>query len=187
MNVKKQVVISSVIVALIVGLVGGYFWGYARGGMAVTASYAPKIVEVSKLFPPAPTSMLSLSGQVKSINGSVVTLDVGSLTPDPFAVENFPEVREVTVANAAKITKMVQKDPAELQQEVEAYTKQAVNVSATAGVVPVGPSEGPVPFTEKNISLSDIKMGDMVIVTAGSDIMSAPSFTATAIQDQVTP
>ena len=174
---RKILIISGVVVALIVALAGGYFWGYARGGAAVTASYAPKIVTVGRLFPAAPTSTLSLSGQVAAINGSVITLDANPPTQNPFAVEDFPTVRTVTITSSTAIIKTEQTAPAEFQKEMQVYEKQMTGASVPP----------PSPFTETSTTLSDITVGNVVTVTADSDIMSAPSFTATAIQAQPTP
>jgi len=176
---KKISVVLSVVVALVLGLAGGYFWGYARGGAAVTTSYAPKIAALATFFPPAPSSTLSLSGQVESINGSIVTINARPFTRNPFAAGGFLVSREATVTSATKITKQAQIDPTVFRQEIQAY-----NMTRPSGPSSTTAIALPTPFTETNISLSDIKVGDMIAVTASSNIMSAASFTATTVQDE---
>jgi hypothetical protein len=178
---KKTIIALGVVGVLIVGLAGGYFWGYARGGAAITASYATKIAAVNKLFP-TPTSIFSLTGTVQSVNGSVVTISVAPLLLNPFADTSFPTTREITIAASTTITQMTQKDPAAYQQEVQAYMKQTATHTTTTTTTALA---GPLPYTETNIDVSDIKVGDTVTVGASSNIMSAASFTATTIQDQM--
>jgi hypothetical protein len=181
---KSTMVVVGFVIALVVGLAGGYCWGYASGGNAMNASYAQKIAAVDRLFPPSPTSTLSLTGTVTSVNGSVITMNANNPTPNPFAVGNFPAVREVTLTSATQITMIEQKSPAEMEQEVRAFTKQ----ESAAGASVASHTFVPLPssVTTTTISLSDIKAGDTIIVTAASNIMSVPSFTATAVQDNRT-
>jgi hypothetical protein len=181
---KKTSAIFFAIGALVVGVAGGYFWGYAHGIVTLPTSYAPtNSAAINTLVPSAPTSTLSLSGRVKSINGSVITMDANSLTPgSPLAAGGFSVSRAVTVTSDTKIIKEVPTDPAVFQQEMQAYTKRASSAStSTTSTVPVPP---PLPFTETSIALSDIHVGDMIAVTASSNIISAASFTATTVQDE---
>ena len=179
---KKTSAILLAIGALVVGVAGGYFWGYAGGVVALPTSHAPtNNTAVNTLTPSTPTSTLSLSGRVKSINGSVITMDANSLTPgSPLAAGGFSVSRAVTVTSDTKIIKEVPTDPAVFQQEMQAYAKRASSASTSTAPLPSPP-------TETSISLSDIKVGDVISVTASSNIMSAASFTATAIQDEIQP
>lgn len=166
---KKLWVVLGVVVMFVIGLWGGYLWG----GAAVRASYASKIAQVEALFPASPTDLRSLSGTVAQISGTTLTLHVSSAVADPFLVD-FPVTRTIMVTGETKITEMIPADPIVLQREAEAYMKQ-----------PTGTP--PSPFTETAIALSGIKTGDVVTVTADENILSAPSFTATAVQVQSAP
>ncbi len=172
---KKTTIIVGIIIAFVAGLVGGYFGGYAEGGAAVTALYASKIAAVGRFFP-MPSQVFSLSGRVENISGDTITIDANSITQNPFAEGNFPAVRTVAVTGATVITRMEQTDFATLQKEMAAQ-----RLSASTGTVgaPITP---PSLFTETDIVLSDIKVGDMIMVTAASDIANAASFSATKIQ-----
>lgn len=172
---KKEIAIVSIVVAVIVGLAGGYFWGYAKGGAAVMASYAGKIDQLKNLLP-VPTTLNSLSGKVTAVSGMTLTLAAASITPNPFA-DAFPAIREVTAISSTTITRATQTNPLEFQKEVQAYTSQIGKPGSPAVAAPS-------PVSQTVISLSDIKVGDTVTVTAGSNILDAASFTATTIQDQ---
>jgi hypothetical protein len=177
---KKTSAIFLAIGALVVGVAGGYFWGYAGGVVAPLTPYASKGGAVNNFTPSAPTSTLSLSGKVKSINGSVITMDAISPTPNSaLAAAGFLVSREVTVTSATKITREVPTSPTVFQQEMQAYTKRASSTSTSTD-----PGTLPSPLTETSISLSDIKVNDMIFVTASSNIMGAASFTATVVQVQ---
>ena len=176
---KKTTTLITIIISLIVGCALGYFLGYTNGSKVVVTSYSSKAAEVSNLFPTPQGALFSLTGSVKEIDGNIVTIDANPLTPNPFAENNFPTVRTVTVADATTITQMQQKDQATLQQEMLAYQKA---VSAAKGASST--LTPPMPFSETAIKLSDLKVGDKITVTAGSDIRTATSFTATKIKVQ---
>jgi len=172
---KKSIAIVSIVIALVIGLAGGYFWG----GAAVTASYAPKIAAVNALFP-IPQNLTSLTGQVEGISGNTLTLKTASLSANPF-VGNIPTVREVTVTDATAIAQLAPKDQATFQKETQDFQQQIKNAtSALAGAA------APSPFASTTISLSDIKVGDAVVVTAGENILNAASFSAVSIDVQPT-
>lgn len=182
----KKLIIA-IVLAAVVGCALGYAVGYFRGGSDIAASYAVKIAAVNKLFP-APLQTLSLNGRVDNVSGETITVDVNPITINPFAEGNFPAVRTVTVTDATVITRMGQKDPVVLQKEMAAFQKATQSGSV---LLPVGTGTAlaaivpPMPFSETAMALSDIKAGDMVTVTAASDILSVASFSATKIQ--VTP
>lgn len=177
---KKTIIIAGAVTA-IVGCLLGYTVGYFRGGKDVTASYVAKIVAVNKLFPSAPANIFSLSGQVKSINGSTIVINANPMTQNPFAEGNFPAVREVTIVGATSITRTEQKDPATFQKEMTAFQKATQSRTGSAGAAPAAVNL-PNPFTEVVLKLSDVKVGDTITITAASDITSAARFEATKIQ-----
>lgn len=168
MENKKVIITGAVVLAAIVG-VAGYALGYARGGTAVSAAYAPKIAALNALFPSAPTSVDSLSGEVESIQGNVISLNAEPITRNPFVDTDFPLEREVTVATATSITRVQERDLAD------------ISLSASSSPALISP------VTTSSISLGDIAVGETVIVTADGNILNAPSFTATLIEDQAGP
>jgi hypothetical protein len=118
-----------------------------------------------------------LSGQVTAINGTTLTLKTAPLTQNPFA-GSFPLVREVTVTSATKITGVSQQSQAEFQTEQQAFEKKMTGARPTPGMILSMP---PMPPTPTDLTLSDISIGNTVTVTADSNIVSSPSFTATAV------
>jgi hypothetical protein len=177
---KTSFFVLGVVVAVVVGLVGGYFWGYplgyAKGGAAVTAAYAPKIVQVNALFP-VPTDLRSLSGKVTGISGMTFALQVATFTQNPFAGD-FPAVREVTVTNATKITGVSQQSRAAFQAEQQAFMKKMAADRSAPGAALIMPPPAP---SSTDMAFSDISVGDAVAVTADSNILNSPNFTATAL------
>ena len=184
---KKFIIVIAIIIAAVVGCVLGYAVGYSRGGNDVAASYAPKIAAVSKLFRPIMQTSY-LTGRVDTISGDTVTVDANPITMNPFAEGNFPVVRTVTVTDATVITRTEQKDPAVFQEEVEAFQKMMQGGSVPPGIAATGTAHTaiatnpPTMFSETTTTLSDIKVGDTITITAASDISSATSFSATKIQ-----
>jgi len=174
----------SIVVAAVIGCVVGYAIGYSIGGKNVAASYAEKIAAVGKLFP-APAQTLSLNGQVKSVTRDAITIDVTTSAANPFTEGDAPLTREVTVTETTAIVRMEQKDPAIFQKEMTDFQKATKDSIASAKNAPVAITP-PSPFGEKSIKLADIKVGDMVTVTAESDIANAESFSATKIQAMMT-
>lgn len=162
--------ITTVLVSLAVGLGLGYVWGSTQ----VAASYASKVAEVNKLFP-APTQTQAVSGKVKQVTDSSIMLEGVSVSSNPFAGD-FPTSRNVMITSATRIIKTSQKDGATLQAEIAAFQKSML---ASKGGVSITP---PSPFSETEIKLSDIKVGDMVTVIAASDILNSGSFSATQVQ-----
>lgn len=178
----KSFVIAGGIVGIVAGLTGGYFLGYARGAVAIKTSYAPKIAEVEAMLPPVPSTIQSLTGTVQAINGATLTLQVASGTfVDPFLAD-FPTTREVTITTTTNITSMTPISSTELQEEMQAYVEQLKKSTSTSEEI-----TPPSSFTKTAISISDIKVGDTVIITASDNILSASSFAATSIQDEGAP
>ena len=173
---KKSITIAGVVVALVIGLAGGYFWGYAKGGAAVTASYAPKIAQVSALFP-VPQDVRALSGKITSIGSASITLAASPLSPNPFN-DGFIVNRTVMVDDATVFTSSRQKTPAEMS------VPQAVVATPTKPGVPPVPLPPPSPFITTSSTFSNLQVGDTVTVISDNDIAKAATFTATSIQDQ---
>lgn len=162
---------TSIIIGLVIGLALGYIWGMT----GTASSYSSKIAAVNKLFP-VPTQTMAVSGRVKEVSASSIVLEGVSVSSNPFAGD-FPTTRTATITSETKIVKSEQKDPTTMQAEFAAFQKAMQNNKAGAPL-----ATPPNPFSQKVIQLSDIKVGDIVTVTAANDILSASSFTATQVQ-----
>jgi hypothetical protein len=88
----------------------------------------------------------------------------------------------VTVTSATKIIRNENKSPATVQAEQKAYMdKMSTWKPGSTGTLPIPPT----PFTEKNISISDIKVGDQLNVEAATPIRMLEKFTAVKINVQM--
>lgn len=178
---NKSIIAGVTVVALIVGGVVGY--------LGAGSQYSAQLDKAKKAFPTLPATQ-TIFGTIKSISGNVITLQTQSAV-NPF--ENIPEVRTVTVTSATKIVKNERKDLNVLQQEMADYQKALKSTSRT---VPVAGSTTPaianmtippMPFTQTEIKLSDLKVGDMVSVDADKDIKTEASFEVVKIVIEGTP
>jgi len=155
-------------------LVGGTI-GYVSAGY----QYAAKLAKIQSAFP-SPAIMTSVVGTIQGVSGNTITLKSSSM--DPF--ENIPTVRTITVTNATKIVKNESKDMKVFAQEMDVYQKSVLKpVSASASTSPAaaGMITPPLPFTEATVSISDLKVGDMITVDAGKDVKTQASFEAVKI------
>ena len=171
MENKPFLVVSFVIGGVIGFIIGGY---YSFGGGILTsggsvAELEAKIEKVKKFFPSV-SDMRSVSGTVETIKENSLIIKT-SPSMNPF--EDLPEKREVVVTSATKIVRIMQKDSKVFQKEMEAIQKP---------IKPGEPVQMPsMPFTEKAISLKDLKVGDQVSAEAGENIKEKVRFEATRI------
>lgn len=176
-NKSSALKIVAPIATLIIGVIVGYMVGVGQTGQSnpEVARLQAQIDEAKKMFPPMP-EMRSISGKVLSISGSTVTIE-SMASVNPF--ETLPKERTITVTSTTKLISMEQKDQASFQKEMEAFSKQMSSVKpGSAQSAPIMP---PMPFSEKSISLSDIKVGEMINVEADENIKEKASFTAIKI------
>ena len=126
----------------------------------------------------------NLSGTIDLISGDTITLkDVTSanLLSDPGL-----DIRTVHVSSDTKFYQLTQKDGAQFQKEMEDFQKkmQEQAASATPTNQPLTP---PQPQEKKELSLSDLVVGQSVAVTSSENIGDKKEFTATEISVQPVP
>lgn len=163
---------------LVAGLVAGYGSGRLSIGSPVNpqGSYqegydaAKKKLAESGLIPPALTELRSLTGTIKSVGSGSLVIEAPLRSPNPLEELNAPAERTVTLGTDVKIVKSERKDPVVFEKELQEFQKKN-------GQTP-GASAPPSPFLEKTLSLQDLKVGDVVTVVAGENILMAASFTA---------
>ncbi|MFZ2621384.1 MAG: hypothetical protein WAX85_00210 [Minisyncoccia bacterium] len=117
-------------------------------------------LEKIKLALPVLDNIRSFEGVVKSVDNSIVTIEIPS-SPNPLDV--WPTTRSVIVVPGTMILHSGVKTPDVLQKELK-DNKKITNV-----------------FFEESISVSDIKPGWKVTVFGGDDIKAKASFDATKI------
>lgn len=169
----KKVFIGTVVVVAVVAGLGGYL---SAGRISVPGvaggcdKLQAKLDEVKKILPVPPDTNF-VSGQVEAVNGNVITLKTQNVNP----FDESPRVRQVTVTDATKIIKNESKQPDVFQKEQEAYQKKmSAWKPGSADTLPVPP----VSYTEKEISLSDIKPGDQLNVEAANKVGMVANFEA---------
>jgi len=145
---------------------------------------AMKSLEASGAVPAIPEgiSVKQLSGTIKSISGSTVTLSIS--TPGLAATPELA-TRTVTIDGNTKIEQWVQRDPADIQKDLEAFNAQLAtlkNSPSTPGNIPTPPQTQ----NKQDANISDLKVGQSISVTSADDVKSAQQFTATEIDIQAT-
>ena len=125
----------------------------------------------------------SVDGEVKQIQDNKISLKIRPLEPlaDPDLDNRIVEVDQNT-----KIYKLVEKDQAQYQKEMEEFNRrmeeQMKNPEAvTELVVP------PEPYNKEEISLADIKVGQRIAVSAQENIKDKKQFKAVEITVQPLP
>ncbi len=128
-----------------------------------------------------PIEIKGISGTVEKIDGNKLTVKVAQFYP---SADSSLNERIVDIDSHTKVFQMVQKNPQEYQKEITDFRKavqaqienQPQNGSAQPQtVVP------PAPFEKKQISLSDIKVGEQISIISDSDIKTAEEFKAVEI------
>lgn len=185
-GMNKIVTVLAIVVALIVGGAVGYLSAGSQYSALLAKDAA--MLDKAKLAFPTPPTMLSLSGTIKSISGNTLTIE-SSASGNPF--DDLPTIRQVTLTGATKIVSSKLKDLQIFSQEMSDYQKAiqkaAPGVGSTTTPVAVGFSTPPVPFSETEMQISDLKAGDVITVEAGKDIKMATSFDAVKVTLSVVP
>jgi hypothetical protein len=180
MDMKKA---ALALAGLAVGFVAGYGTGRVSTGTPINplslgkGSYeegyaaAQKKLADSGLLPPALTETRVLTGRVKDISGNTLTFEADLTTSNPLETINAPKERNVTIASGTKVYRLVPKTQAEIDEETS-------RPRADESGRPLPP---PSLMQQQTIALADIKVGELITVTAGADILRATSFEATEV------
>ena len=158
---------------LVAGLVFGYIFGFKKGEEKINLKTAPLLNEARKYFQPIP-EFNSLSGRVLEIKDNKIILEAAGLPRNPF--ESVPTRRVIGFDDSTRVVKIVNKNSAGYEKEVEEYQKR---LKASAGEsVNVKP---PSLTEEAPILISEIGAGDTILVEAQSSIKTKDSFEAVKI------
>lgn len=125
---------------------------------------------------PAGTEIKNVNGTIQKIEGNKLTVKINPIEPlsDPEL-----DVRIITVDSNTKITLVVQKDPAQFQKELQDFQDKMKQSPAQTD-----PSQQPVPFDKKDITLSNLQENQRIAVTANENIRDRKEFTAKQIDTQ---
>ncbi|MCX6702518.1 MAG: hypothetical protein NTW60_01450 [Candidatus Wolfebacteria bacterium] len=185
---NKSTTLIILAVSLIISLAIGFGSGYLVGQKTTASNYQAQIEKAKKFFPLIP-DVRSVSGVVKKISGNVVTIEMPA-SANPF--EDLPTTREVAITDKTKIVKSEPKDTRAYQEEIAVYQEalkkvQRQTAPASTGTAPTTPAAmanmpvPPMPFSEKDVKLSDLKEGMQISVQAGENIKTATKFEAVKI------
>lgn len=111
----------------------------------------------------------TVTGEIKEINGDKITLKIRPI--EPLADESL-DTRIIVVDSATKIYSLEVKDQAKYFAEMTAYANKKPEKN------PVTP---PSRFDKSEISLTDLKVGQVISATAENDIKTIKEFTALEI------
>lgn len=172
-------------VGIVVGLAGGFLLGnLSSSGNPLpgkTGSYqegfdeAHRLLLESGLIAGAPEELTSIAGEIVSIEGDIVTLSAPFASPDPLDTRTYPSTRTVTVTDGTDIVLVTDKDPEAFLEELSAFL--AANPEGGPG------TEGaPEPSVVESGALSDLQLGDRVLIHTEEDILMKDSFTAIRIE-----
>lgn len=182
---NSRVWAAALVAALVVGFLAGYGLGRASlGSSAAGRTYqdgyeaAKAKLRASGLVPMNPTSLQSLSGQIKSVDGNSFVMTSTLRSINPLEELSVPEERTVTLAASAKIYRQSAIAPAELQKRMTAFQETLKTGK---------PSEPPPPYDVSEITLKDLKVGDSVSVEADHDILTQTSFEAVKVTSYPSP
>ena len=176
------IILISVIIAFLVGAVAvGFADPYLPASLSNTQrgyqagfDAARTLVENSSLgsFFQTPADVRMLSGTVTAINGNRVTFHTQATNPfdDPTLAN-----RVASIDASTTITTQTRKDQKTYQADISALVQaHTVAASTTAAIIS--------PFVTTPASISDIKVGTSINVSAAENIQSSGEFTASAIQ-----
>jgi len=160
---SKQKHTITVTLIVISGVVGFYF-----GSMKGIAESKDKISELNQIVdifvPPIPDEVFSIHGEVKSINGDTIILEITSLQARRLPTEDIKkEIRQVVVSSDTEITR------------IDFPTFNPSKGSNKPNKIDFEPKE-------VKIALADLKTGDTLRVTSQENIKSKESFLASRIQ-----
>jgi hypothetical protein len=171
------------ILLIIAALAGFFVIGFTVGSSTSTVSVAPgsagyqagydaarqKLKDSGAL--PTPAEIKTVTGIVTVIAGANLTIQAYPVSANPLEPAG-PEVRTVTVSDAAAIVELVPLSDIEFRVALAAFNKQTI---AGKQMTP------PTPFREASLKLSDVRVGSTITVTSATDIRDAASITATKI------
>jgi len=170
----KQYISIAIIVAIVAGALG-YGIGFKIGRQKADADLSAATEKAKKYFPQI-TDMRSVNGTIKEVGEGRIVMETTGIE-NPF--EELPKVRTVIAGGNTKVVLQEQKDPAQFQRELAEFQKKIPALKP--GEVPADIGRSPTTYTEREISLSEVKVGWNITATSDKNIKMAEEFEATHI------
>lgn len=157
----------------------GYDTGY-NAGYNFAWDKAAKLVDSIKT-PIIPQTdfqsmeMRSISAKIKNVSASDFSLTVEAypVSSNPLSEDSKPTAREIKINAETKIVKLISKTPEEIQEETAKKSEETP-----------APIASFFPFSEKEITFDQLKVGDMIIISSDKDIKKETKITAAKIAVQ---
>jgi len=165
---RQKEIITFLIIIIIVGVIS-FLSGKRSGLHQGRAENMDKITELDKVVnffvPPVPNEIFQTSGEIKSIDKDIITLEIVSLQERRLpGIEPKKEIKKVITSTDTEIIKI----------DFSAFT-----IPSKSKTLPLGPKEIQLEF-------SDLKVGDYISVTSLENIKNKESFNASRIVTQNT-
>lgn len=127
--------------------------GYKAGYLAAKEKY--------RSVPPTPegVAVLSLMGTINSVDGQQLSVTATSLDTDP-TVDGVPNERTIVVSTSTSIVLRTNLSAQDFTKKMEEWNKSEDKTKVTP----------PTPYTEKSLSISDLKPGQTISVTSNEDL-----------------
>jgi hypothetical protein len=125
---------------------------------------------------PANTEIKSMAATVQKISGDSMIVKAIS-TMDPLSDPSL-DTRTIQINNNTKFYRLVQKDSAQLQKEMEDFRKNNPGQSSDSLSQS---ADYPVPQEKKETGISDIKEGSDILILSNGDIRDKKEFLAVEI------
>lgn len=168
--------------------------GYEEGFEAAKAEIRIQLEETGLIIPAEDLAaqeaapVHSISATITAISADTLTVEGILPTFDPFTI---PESKTFTVriTDDTEMTKQTEKDLQTLDAEFNAFS-DALNAFDTAfaeagddpdAVANLTPPEPPDPFSTETLKLSELAVGDNVIITSESDLKTSSTFDASSV------
>jgi len=128
-------------------------------------------------------AITSLSGEVKEVKGNKISLKISPLEPlaDPNLDNRIVEVDEKT-----KIYRLIEKDPAQYQAEMEEFERKMGEEMENPEEIPE-PIVFPEMYNKEEAGLADIEVDQRISVKTEGDIKEVKQFKAVEITIQSVP
>ena len=120
----------------------------------------------------------NIGGQIKKIEKNIIVLRV-----DPVNALADPQldIRNILISKNTKIYKQVEKSSEEREKDIKIFDQKMKKFSADIQNKNIIPPLPPNPFKKIEIKLSDLQVGDKIIVNAYQDIHNQKEFCALEI------
>ncbi|MBU4298818.1 hypothetical protein KJ636_02150 [Patescibacteria group bacterium] len=160
--------ISKIILAVILIAVSFFVGTYSIDRASIEkrgydAGYNAAWDKAAKLVESSTTPIFSMQGEMLSIGGTIktislsgdsLTIEASPVSTNPLSEDSKPTIRTVKITPVTKIVKITAKTP----EEMQAMIKQNQT------------SQPMMPFSEQEITFSQLKEGDVITVTSDKNI-----------------